>query len=222
MTMTTPRAAAPHTNGAKPAAPIRVAGTRVKRVPWIALGVILVVAGALIFGLMLQSAGDRVAIVVAARDISPGEVIVASDLRVVDAAIDGNTSTVRAAERDALIGKTATSRIPAGAVVSREQFAADAGLDPGQVVVGALLGPGGLPVPNMRVGDHVSLIEARDTEHSTTTSAPLGDATIYMVTPGSQPGTQFVSLIVDDGVAQRVADAASAQRLRLVLRPGER
>jgi Flp pilus assembly protein CpaB len=221
MTMTTPRTAAPQTNGAKPAPPLRLTGARVKRVPWIALGVILVVAGALIFGLMVQSAGDRISVVVAARDISPGQVIEAADLRVVDAAIDGVASTVRATERSSLIGQTANSRIPAGAFVSREQFAEDAGLEAGQVVVGALLGPGGLPVPNMRVGDRVQLIETRETEQSSNASEPIGEATIYMVTAGSQSGSQFVSLVVDEDVAQRVADAASAQRLRLVLRPGE-
>ena len=47
-----------------------------------------------------------------------------------------------------------------------------------------------------------------------------GMATVYLVTAGSQSGTQFVSLAVDERVAQRVADAAAAQLLRLVLRPG--
>lgn len=220
MTTTTPRSTAPRTNGSNGTAPVRVAGARVKRVPWVALGVILVVAGALVFGLMVQSAGDRTAVVVAARDINPGQVIEASDLRVVDAAIDGTAATVPASQRGQLIGQSATSRIPAGSVLSRGQFAATTGLAPGRVVVGALLGPGGLPVPNLRVGDQVTLLEARDTERSTTEVEPLGDASVYMVTPGTQPGTQFVSLVVDDALAQRVTDAAAGQRLRLVLRPG--
>ena len=220
MTMTTPRTAALRTNGSNGTASVRVSGARVKRVPWIALGVILVVAGALIFGLMVQSAGHRAAVVVAARDINPGQLIAARDLRVVDVAIDGDAATVPASERGQLVNQTATSRIPAGSVVSRGQFAAGSGLAPGKVVVGALLGPGALPVPNLRVGDQVTLLEARDTERSTTTTEPLGDASIYMVTPGSQPGTQFVSLVVDQGLAQRVTDAAANQHLRLVLRPG--
>lgn len=222
MTTTTPRAATPRTNGTKATtpAPVRVAGTRVKRVPWVGLGVILVVAGALMFGLMVQSAGARTTAVVAARDINPGQVIEAADLRVVDVAIDGAASTVTATQRGHLIGKTAMSRIPAGALLSRGQFAQGSGLAPGRVVVGALLGPGGLPVPNLRVGDEVTLLEARDTERSASDTEPLGGAAIYLVTPGSQPGTQFVSLVVDESLAQRVADAATGQRLRLVLRPG--
>lgn len=217
MTMTTPRTAAPHANGSGKPGAVRVAGTRVKRVPWIALGIILVVAGALIFGLMVQSAGRRVAVVVAARDINAGQVIAAGDLRVIDVAIDGAASTVPASQRDALIGQTATSRVPSGAVLSRGQFADSSGLGPGRVVVGALLGPGGIPVPNLRVGDNVTLLEARDTERATTTAEPVGDAVIYLVTPATQPGTQFVSLIVDEALAQRVTDAAAGQRLRLVL-----
>jgi len=222
MTTTTPRAGTPRTNGsaAPTPAPVRVAGTRVKRVPWVALGVILVVAGALMFGLMVQSAGARKAAVVAARDINPGQVIELGDLRVVDVAIDGAASTVPAADRGQLVGKTATSRIPAGAFVSAGQFADGSGVAPGRVVVGALLGPGGLPVPNLWVGDEVTLLEARDTESSSSGNEPLGGASIYLVTPGSQPGTQFVSLVVDESLAQRVADAAAAQRLRLLLRPG--
>ena len=221
MTTTTPRAGTPRTNGSAPTTgPVRVAGTRVKRVPWVALGVILVVAGALMFGLMVQSAGARKAAVVAERDINAGQVIEPGDLRVVDVAIDGAASTVPAADRGRLVGKTATSRIPAGALLSRGQFADGSGVAPGRLVVGALLGPGGLPVPNLRVGDEVTLLEARDTESSSSDNEPLGGASIYLVTPGSQPGTQFVSLVVDESLAQRVADAAAAQRLRLLLRPG--
>lgn len=219
-TTTPPRTAAPRTNGSRATTPVRVAGARVKRVPWVALGVILVVAGALVFGLMVQSAGDRTAVVVAARDLNPGQVIEASDLRVVDAAIDGAAATVPASQRNQLIGQTATSRIPAGSVLSRGQFAAGSGIPAGSVVVGALLGPGGLPVPNLRVGDQVTLLEARDTERSTNDVEPLGDASVFMVTRGTQPGSQFVSLVVDDAMAQRVTDAAAGQRLRLVLRPG--
>jgi len=219
MTMTTSRTAARRTNGSG-ATGVKVAGARARRVPWVALGVILVVAGALIFGLMVQSAGDRTAVVVAARDINPGQVIEARDLRVVDAAIDGAAATVPASQRGELIGQTATSHIPAGSVLSRGQFAAGSGLAAGRVVVGALLGPGGLPVPNLRVGDQVTLLEARDTERSATETEPLGNASVYMATPGTQPGTQFVSLVVDDDLAQRVTDAAAGQRLRLLLRPG--
>src|SRR4051812_28317887 len=73
MTMTA-RTGTPRPAGGNGKVNIRVAGARGKRIPWVALGVILVVAGALIFGLMIQSAGHRSGVVVAARDINPGQV----------------------------------------------------------------------------------------------------------------------------------------------------
>lgn len=211
---------APRTNGRDGRAPVRVAPTRTRRVPWVALGVVLVIAGALLFGLLVQSAGERVAVVVAARDIDPGQVIEASDLRIVEVAIDGQASTVPASQRASLIGKTAAARVPADALVSPAHFAEGSVLADGEVVVGALLGPGGLPVPNLRAGDEVLLLAARDPEQSEDGAEPLGIATVYMVSPGTQSGTQFVSLAVDQRIAQRVTDAAAAQLLRLVLQPG--
>lgn len=211
---------APRTNGSNGHTAVRVTATRAKRVPWVALGVVLVLVGALLSGLLVQSAGDRVAVVVAARDIDPGQVIEASDLRLIEIAIDGQASTVPASQRASLLGKTAASRIPTGALLSPAHFADGSVLADGEVVVGALLGPGGIPVPNLRVGDEVLLLEARDPERSRDDAEPLGSATVYLVTAGTQSGTQFVSLAVDQRVAQRVADAAAAQLLRLVLQPG--
>jgi hypothetical protein len=201
---------------------VHVKGPRVRRVPWIALGVILVLVGALGFGLMLQSAGDRTSVVVASRDINPGQQIERADLRLVDMAVDGEAALLTAAERDGLVGQVATSRIPAGSVVNRDQFAADSGLKSGQVVIGVPLGPGGVPVPDLRVGDRVRLLEtAAEGEEAEADDdvEPLGTADVYLVTPGSQPDVTFVSLAVTEDHAQGIADAAAAQRLRLVLVP---
>jgi Flp pilus assembly protein CpaB len=220
MTATTRRTAVPNNVRTTAAPPVRIAGASVRRVPWIALGIVLVLTGALAFGLMVQSAGDRTGVVVATRDLEPGQILSPADLRVVDVAIDGSASTVPATQRRDLVGLTVMSRIPAGALLSRGQVARGSGLAPGTVVVGALLGPGGVPVPNLRVGDQVVVLEVRDTERTATTREPIGDATVYMVSAGAQPGTQFVSLVVDEGRAQRIADAVASQRLRLVLRPG--
>lgn len=197
----------------------RVRGARTRRVPWVAVGVILVLGGALGAGLLVQSAGDRVAVVVAARHISPGQVIEGADLRVVEVALDGPAEVVPAGRRGELVGQTAASLIPSGSMLSFGQVSADAALAPGTVVVGAMLGPGPLPVPNLRVGDTVRLLEVADPGRSGPSGSPLGVASVFMVTSGTQPGTNFVSLAVEEGLAQRVSDAAAAQRLRLVLLP---
>ena len=221
MTTTVPAPPRARTNGHRDGPAVRVVGTRSRRVPWIALGVVLVIAGALTFGLVVQSAGDRTAVLVAARDIEPGQVIAAGDVRVVDAAIDGAAAVLPATRRGVLVGQTAATRIPAGSLLNGGQFTTGGRIAAGEVVVGALLGPGALPVADLRAGDRVTLLEARDSEQrGFGEPEPLGEATVYRIAAGTQPGTQFVSLVIDDGIAQRVTDAAASQRLHLVLQPG--
>jgi len=187
----------------------------------VALGLILVAAGALLFGTQVQSAGEREPVVVTARALEPGQVVKPSDLAVLDVAVDGKAALVPAARRGELVGKRATSHLPAGSLVGFGHFEAGSGLAPGQVVVGAQLGPGGLPVPNLRVGDRVRLLASVGPTNADSAGDRvvdgLGTASVYLVTPGTQAGAQFVSLVVDAGQAQAVSDAAAAQHLRLVL-----
>lgn len=221
MTTAVPAPPRARTNGHSKDPSLRVVGTRSRRVPWIALGVVLVIAGALTFGLVVQSAGNRTPVLVAARDIEAGQVIAAGDVRVVDAAIDGAAAVLPASRRGVLVGQTAATHIPTGSLLNGGQFTSGGRIAAGEVVLGALLGPGALPVADLRAGDRVTLLEAQDPDQRGFGDAdPLGEATVYRISPGSQPGTQFVSLVIDDGIAQRVTDAAAAQRLRLVLQPG--
>ena len=221
MTLTASR---PSSTKRAPAAQVRVAGPRTRRVPWVALGLILVTAGALVVGTVVQSAGKREAVVVTARALEPGQVVKPSDLAVLDVAVDGKAALVPATRRGELIGKRATSHLPAGSLVGFGHFGAGSGLAAGQVVVGALLGPGGLPVPNLRIGDKVGLLASAGPTSADTAADPgaagLGEASVYLVTPGTQAGAQFVSLVVDESRAQAVSDAAAAQHLRLVLEAG--
>ena len=220
MTLTAP---GPTSTKRPPSAQVRVAGPRTRRVPWVALGLILVATGALVVGTVVQSAGKREAVVVTARAIEPGQVVKASDLAVVDVAVDGKAALVPATRRGELVGKRSTSHLPAGSLVGFGHFSAGSGLGPGQVVVGALLGPGGLPVPNLRVGDRVRLLASAGPTSTDPVDAGdgLGEASVYLVSPGVQAGAQFVSLVVDEAQAQAVANAAAAQNLRLVLEAGD-
>ncbi len=213
---------APTSGGAAPGV-VRVSGARVRRVPWIALGAVVMLVGALFFGRLVQSAGDRTAVLVAARDINPGQRVESGDLRLVDLAVDGDATVILAADRRELLGQVATARVPAGSVLSPEQFGADSALETGTVVIGVQLAPGGLPIPDLRIGDRVRLLEAAPAEGGQEgrdgDDEPLGTAEVYRVSPSAQPDALFVSLAVPDDIAQRVADVAAAQSLRLLLLP---
>lgn len=205
-------------NGAAPA-PVRVGSGRRKRLPWLALAVVLVVGGGLLVGVLVQSAGDRTSVLAAARSLAPGQIISADDLRVVDVGVDGDASLVPASSRASVVGQVAIVGIPEGALLSPGQLAPDGGLDPGSVVVGALLGPGELPLPTLRPGDVVELIAVSGGQGAERES--IGRGSVFSTAPGSQSGSVFVSLMVDQDIAEHVADVASQQRLRLLLLPAE-
>lgn len=187
--------------------------------PWLALALVLVVGGGLLVGLLVQSAGDRSAVLAAAGPIAPGQVITEADLRVVDVGIDGEASLVPAASRASVVGKVAIVGIPEGALLAPGQLAPDGGLEPGSVVVGALLGPGELPVPTLRGGDVVELVAVSGGQGADRES--LGRGSVFSTAQGTQTGSVFVSLVVDEEIAEEVADVAAQQRLRLLLLPAE-
>lgn len=187
--------------------------------PWLALALVLVVGGGLLVGLLVQSAADRTTVLAAARAIAPGQVITEADVRVVDVGVEGDAALVPASERGNIVGKVAVVGIPEGALLAPGQVAPDGGVEPGSVVVGALLGPGELPVPTLRAGDAVELVAVTGGQNAERES--LGRGEVFSTAPGTQTGSVFVSLVVDESIAGEVADIAAQQRLRLLLLPAE-
>jgi hypothetical protein len=185
--------------------------------PWLALAVVLVVGGGLLVGLLVQSAAERTSVLAAARDIAPGQVITDADLRLVDVGIDGDASLVPAASRSTIVGQVAVVGIPQGALLAPGQVDVGGGIETGTVVVGALLAPGELPVSALRAGDAVALVAVSGGQGAERES--LGTGTVFTTSPGTQTGSVFVSLVVDEEIAEQVADVASQQRLRLLLLP---
>lgn len=218
MTVTSPAPPASRLrrNGSTPS-PVRVRSARSRRMPWLALAVVLVVGGGLLVGLLVQSAADRSTVLAAARSIAPGQVITDGDLRVVDVGVDGDAALVAAASRSSVVGKVAVVGIPEGALLAPGQVAAGGGIEAGRVVVGALLAPGELPVSTLRAGGRVELVAVSGGQGGDLES--LGTATVFTTAPGTQTGSVFVSLVVDETFADEVADVASQQRLRLLLLP---
>lgn len=220
MSVTSP--APPTTRGrsnGSAASPVRVRSTRSRRVPWLALALVLVVGGGLIVGVLVQSVGERTPVLAAARAIAPGQVITDADLRVVDVGVDGNASLVPASSRRSIVGQVAVVGIPEGALLAAGQLAPDGGIQPGNVVLGALLGPGELPTPTLRAGDRVELVAVSGNQSAERES--LGVGSIFSTAPGTQTSSVFVSLLVPKGIAEEVADVAAQQRLRLLLLPAD-
>lgn len=191
---------------------LRVRGGRGGRLPFVALGVLLVAGGALMAGMLVQSAGDRASVVVAARSISQGQVLEQADLVLADVSVDAAVATVPGAQMPGLVGQVATMPIDEGALVTPGQVAADGGLPAGTVVVGALLGPGALPTASLAPGQQVEVVSTHPEDRGS-----LGEATVFATSPGVQSGSVFVSLAVPAEVAESVTFAVADQQVSLVL-----
>ena len=97
--------------GSRPAAPgpRRAGGRRVRPVA----GVLLLVAVcALVLAGARVRAGSREPVLALARPVAAGQVITASDLRVVDVSVAGPVSVVPAWQRDRVAGRSATASLP--------------------------------------------------------------------------------------------------------------
>ncbi|MEM9131812.1 MAG: SAF domain-containing protein [Actinomycetota bacterium] len=212
-----PRRAAP--------GPTTVVGSgrrRRQQLPWIALGVLIIVMSMLGFALWTVNQSARTPVLVAGRGIAAGETIADTDLVLVSVGADQGLTVLQAGQEDAIVGLVARGPIPAGTPLSPSLVVGPAEAVPaGQAVVGALLSPGQYPSSSIQAGDRVRLIRtaaALTVDDGDDASAAVGEAMIWAVEPIDDGRRQlFVSLLVPEEAAEAAADVAAADRLRLVL-----
>jgi hypothetical protein len=185
--------------------------------PWTALAVLLVVGGALAAVVMAGNLGDRTAVLAAARDIDAGERIDAAAVRVVDVAVPEGVAVVAEPDRGLVVGRVASAPIPAGTLLHADMASGGPAVAEGEVVVGALLNPGELPLADLRPGSRVALVVVPGDGGGP--ARELGEATVFAAVAGPQAGSRLVSLAVEEGLAAEVSTAAAGQRLRLHLLP---
>ncbi|WP_432492121.1 SAF domain-containing protein [Kineococcus gypseus] len=204
-----PRAAAP---GSAPVAPARrvPAPVRERRPALLALGLVLVVGGALGSALVVHRSGDRVDVLVARHDIAPGELVEAEDLRVARVAAEG-AAVVPAAALGNFVGTYATTRVPADTLVNRTMFLAGGAVPADAAVVGVVLAPEQRPSQALRSGDVVRAFLVAADGGATVTGEPAGtvllEAARVVAAGTGATGSDAVSLLVP---AQRSADVVAA------------
>ena len=103
-----------------------------------AAGVCLALVGGLLFAALYLSAGSRVEVLVAARDIGAYETIERDDLRIERVAAEPDVATVDGADLDDLVGRAAATAIPEGAILAPDQVFDEGAqlVGDGEVVVG--------------------------------------------------------------------------------------
>jgi hypothetical protein len=196
--------------------------SRQRQLPWVALGLLLLVMSMLGFALWAVQQAKRTPVLVAGVAIEAGHEIERSDLIIVSVGADSGLELLQAGQEELVVGRAARGPIPAGTPLSPALVVSASDAVPaGQAVVGAALEPGEYPTSSMRAGDRVRLIMTTPTDGigEGTEVVEMGEATVWTVEPllGSSQLDLFVSLLVPAEASADVAEVVAQGQLRLVL-----
>jgi len=192
------------------------------RTSWIALGLLVLVGFGLFGAITVARVAGREPVLALAQPIQRGEQLTAAHLAVVNVGTDDAVALVPAADRDDLLGLTATAGLEAGTLVTRTQFAEGPTVVAGFSVVGLSLSPGEYPTATLRPGDLVVVVRTPATtplEREDNEPVVLVEAAeVFAIETLSETAhTVMVSIVVPDNVVPEIAAAAAAGRVRLAL-----
>jgi hypothetical protein len=192
---------------------------RERRVPWIALGLLLVFGAGLGFAAWSRATSSRSPVLVAVRDVAAGETVPVEAVGTADVGAGPGVRTVAASDLDLVVGRIARGPIPAGSVIAPDMVSDGDAVPAGHAVFGAVLEAGAYPTAALRPGDQVRLIESAAVGDLAAVPRELGVGRVWAVTTPDGPGADglFVSLLVPEEQAAAGANAAARQQLRLVL-----
>jgi hypothetical protein len=201
--------------------PTARAGRR-PRTSWIALGLLVLVGFGLFGAITIARVAGRSPVLALAQPIARGEQLTGSHLAVVNVGTDDAVALMPAADRDQLLGLTATAGMEAGTLITRSQFAEGPTVAAGLSVLGLALDPGEYPIATLRPGDRVVVVRTpASTPTGSQDSGPTVLATsaeVFAIEPLSETAhTVMISIVVPQDVVPEIASAAAQDRVRLAL-----
>lgn len=186
------------------------------RVPELALGLVMVIGGALAASLLASKRTETVEVVAAAIDLGRGHEIGAGDLVAVEMESRFARSMTDAADAQELLGRRLSIAVSAGSPIMSGAVEFTPALLAGEEVVALRVEVGDVPT-SIAVGDSVRIVLVPDSSVSTDTAVTEFDqpAEVWDVEPPSETNPDYVvSLKVP---REFLAKAAIAQRSKIAL-----
>ena len=134
---------------------------RKQRVPEMAIGIALVIGGALGSLLLFQSATNTITVVSASHFLSRGHVIEPSDLLAMELSEQSGRAFVKAADAQSLVGKSMAIDIDPSTPIHRSMLQIRDPLTVGEALTSAAVDVGDFP-PALADGDRVQVVFAPD------------------------------------------------------------
>lgn len=202
-------------NGARPAPVPAIQRRAAGRT---ALGVALVLVGALAAAWLLAGSSDRAAVLVLARDVPYGQSLTAADLTTAEVLVDPGVRTVPASEMDTVLGQVAATGLAAGSLLAPGQVTAGFPPVAGQALVGLPVQAGHLPAGGLTAGDRVLVVDTPQADADPPAGTPASiPAQVVRVGEADLNGQIVVDVTVDAGSGAALAVRAATGRFVLVL-----
>ncbi len=212
-------------NGKKPPlSRLRTMGRR-RSVPYLLLGVLLVLVCAGGFVLISLNSGDRQAVLALARGVSVGHVLTAQDLRQVNVAVDPGVAIVGVDQSASMIGRAMATSLSGGALLTPEAVGGAAVPTAGQAIAALALKPGQFPA-EVGPGVRVSVVFVPG-QTGTTSSPPADGGTVWSavvtnVATAANDQNALVSVQLSETAARQVAAVPTGQLSIVMLSTGGR
>lgn len=210
--------------GRRAGVPSRIArgASRRRRVPYLVVGLLLVVvcaAGAVITVLQV---GNREPMLSLARPVNVGDVLTPQDLRQIPLPADSDADLIPASNAATVLGRPVAYSLPAGTLLSRPALGRAQVPVAGEAIVAVAAKPGQFP-PEVTAGTTVSVITVPHSQNSassnqTPASGGPWSAVVTSVGSPSSDQTTVVSLRLPVESARQLAEVPPGQ-LSLVTVP---
>ena len=208
-----------------------VAGThsRLRRLDLrVGVGLLLMTVAVLGGASLIRSAQARSPALVAAGTVQPGEVIHASDLRVVEISAPAGVAYLPASMRGEIEGRVAAEPLWNGKVLAPGSVSESSPLAAGTVAITLLLPPESAVGGDVQAGDHVAVLsspganEAGGDQQGPATTILLTDVPVLSVRQASTAEGEglLVTLTLRLEEARALAEARASGRVDLALLPG--
>jgi len=180
------------------------------RVPELAVGLVLIVGGAL-GALLLARSGDSVVVVVgAARDLRRGAIINSDDLVAIEAPSELAAPFIAGEKASTLLGKTILIDLQASTPITAAMFSSIEPLQPGEALTSAAVEVGNYP-QDLGVGDLVRVITVPDIALSQVSQPVLFDKPITIWSLKTGPDEDFALITFRGSLDLSMAIANSGE-----------
>ncbi|MEU5001543.1 hypothetical protein [Streptomyces sp. NPDC021622] len=191
---------------------------RLRRVPYLLVGVLLVLGCATGGVLVTLQLGDRETMLALARPVSVGQELTSRDLREVSLATDSGLDTFPARARGSVEGRLVAYSLPEGALLTESVLGSPETPPVGHAVTAIGLKPGYMP-SELQPGNHVRVVAAPSEVSGKSPATSDGEswrATVVDVEADRDDQLTVVTLTLDEDDARRLA-AAPEGAIRVVV-----